>query len=58
MVDLMLRADRIEAFLCMCKRAIYHIFNPLPDKPILGSSDSTSNKDMMSKLWTYGDTVI
>ena len=32
--------------------------NPLPDMPILGYSNSTANKDMMSKIWTDGDTVI
>ena len=26
-------------------------FNPLPDKPILGSSKSEANKDMISKIW-------
>ena len=33
-------------------------FNPLPDMPVLGSSNSASNKDMMSNIWTNGDTVI
>ena len=32
--------------------------NLLPDMPILGSSNSAANKDMMSKIWTNGDTVI
>ena len=32
--------------------------NPLPDMPILGSTNSTANKDMMSKIWKNGDTVI
>ena len=31
--------------------------NPLPHMPILGSSNSTANKDMMSKIWTNGDTI-
>ena len=31
--------------------------NPLPDTPVLGSSNSAANKDM-SKIWTNGDTVI
>ena len=26
--------------------------------PILGYSDSAGNKDMMSKIWKNGDTVI
>ena len=34
------------------------MINPLPDRPILGSSNSTANKDMMSKILTNGDTVI
>ena len=32
--------------------------NPLPDMPILGSSSSVANKDMMSKIWTNGDSII
>ena len=34
------------------------MFNPLPFMPILGSSNSAANKDMMSKIWTNWDTVI
>ena len=33
-------------------------FNPLPDMPILGSSNSAANEDMMAKIWTGGDTII
>ena len=33
-------------------------FNPLPDIAIFGSSNSAKNKDMMSKIWTNGDTII
>ena len=29
-------------------------FNSLPDTPILGSSNSAANKDMMSNRWTKG----
>ena len=29
-------------------------FNPLPHMPILGSSNSAANKNMMSKIWTKG----
>ena len=32
--------------------------NPLPHMPILGSSNSAANKDMKSKIWTNGDTII
>ena len=29
-----------------------------PHMPILGSSNSAANKDMMPKIWTNGDTII
>ena len=29
----------------------------LPHTPSLGSSNSAANKDMMSKIWTNGDTI-
>ena len=32
--------------------------DPLPHMPILGSLNSAANKDMMSKIWTNGDTII
>ena len=32
------------------------VLYPLPDMPILGSSNSAANKDMMSNVWTNGDT--
>ena len=32
--------------------------NPLPNMKILGSSNSAAHKDMMSKIWTNGDTFI
>ena len=31
--------------------------NPLPHMPILGSSNSAANKDMMSRILTIGDTI-
>ena len=31
---------------------------PLPDMPILGSSNSAANKDMMSRIWTNWDAII
>ena len=37
---------------------IYILINPLPHMPILGSSNSATNKDKMSKIWTNGDTII
>ena len=33
-------------------------FNPLPHMPILRSSNLAAIKDMMSKKWTNGDTII
>ena len=36
--------ERVKA--CDCMRQAF--FNPLPDMPILGSSNSAANKDMMS----------
>ena len=35
---------------------IFFLINPLPDVPILGSSSSAANKDMVAKKWTYGNT--
>ena len=32
--------------------------NPLPYMPIIGSSTSEANKDMMAKIQTNGDTFI
>ena len=37
---------------------LYFFFNPLPDMPILHSSSSTANTDLMSKKWTNGETDI
>ena len=34
------------------------IVNTLPHMPILGSSSSAADVDMMSKIWTNGDTII
>ena len=37
---------------------MFEWFNPLPDMPNLESSSSIKDKDMMSKMWTNGHTVI
>ena len=37
---------------------LINCINPLPDMPILGSSSSAANKDMMAKIWTEWDTII
>ena len=31
--------------------------NSLLEMPILGSSNSAANKEMMSKIWTNGHTI-
>ena len=36
----------------------HYSVNALPDLPILGSSRSAADKDMMAKIWTNGDTII
>ena len=36
---------------------LYHSFNPVPDKAILGSSNSSANTGMMSKILTNWDTI-
>ena len=38
--------------------SVENMINPFPDTPILGSSNSMANKDMMSKIWTNGNTNI
>ena len=44
-------AEKLNLF---CRQQIY----PLSHIPILGSSNSGANKDIMSKIWTNGDTII
>ena len=34
------------------------VFNTLPPMRTLGFSNSAANKDMMSEIWTNGDTII
>ena len=49
--DLVKEADpTVECMFCM-------FFNPLPDMPILGFSNSAANKDKMSNIWTNGGTT-
>ena len=31
--------------------------NPVPDMPMLGSSNSAADKDVMSKIWTNGTVI-
>ena len=44
-----------DTFLLVFELKFVH---PLPDMPILGSSNSAANKDMMLKIQTNGDTII
>ena len=50
--------DRGKYMIIFNKVTLNETVNVLPDMPILGSSNSAANKDMMSKIWTNGDTVI
>ena len=43
---------------CLAALGFKELFNPLPDMPNLGSSNSAGNKDMMSKIWKNRDTII
>ena len=42
--------DKVQLFVLHV--LLYYFFNPLPHRPILGSSNSAVYKDMMSKKWT------
>ena len=52
--------------LCGKRRKIYAGIQPSSlqcdcveeDKPILGSSNTAANKDIMLKIWTNGNTII
>ena len=44
--------------ICMKSVLSNNLLNRLPHMPILGSSNATAKKDMMSKIWTNGDTTI
>ena len=39
-------------------RRTYISINPLPHMAILGSTNSAANRDMMSKIWINGETII
>ena len=41
-----------------CITGMYISINSLPHMPILGSSNSAANKDVMSKVLTNSDTTI
>ena len=41
----------------LTKSVLSPTINPLPDMPMLGSSNSAANKNMMSKILTTGDTT-
>ena len=36
----------------------FNNISPLPDMPIVDSSNLAAKKDMMSKIWTNGETII
>ena len=39
-------------------RIVWQRVNSLPNMPILRSTNSVANKDLMLKIWTNGDTII
>ena len=41
----------------LCFSQCIQTFNPLPHMPILDSSISAANKNIMSKIWTNEDTI-
>ena len=49
-----------RTFCLQCKplRQPLPSFNLLPHLPILGPPNSAANKDMMSKVWANGETII
>ena len=59
--DKNLDVTKLKAFtdnwLNVTKRMISVFNNPLPDMPILGSSNSAANEDVVSKLLTNVDTI-
>ena len=52
------RSDSILSNLIFLTLACKNHLNPLPDMPILSSSNSAAIKDMASKIWTNEDTII
>ena len=42
---------------CPTSCAARSLINPLPHMPVLGSSTSAANKDMMSKIWTNKESI-
>ena len=48
---------RVKTMSFFCKVFFAGGVNHLPRMPILNSSSSAANKDMMAKIWTNGDTI-
>ena len=51
-------SDISDEFESVLKTRSLGQINPLPYMPILGSSNSAANKDMMSKIWTNWVAII
>ena len=54
------RDESIQQWLCVLElwyQTKVFFLNSLSNMPILGSSNSAANKDMMAKIWTNGDTI-
>ena len=45
----------IQLLVCV---QVYRSINPLPHMAILGSTNSAADRDMMSKMWISGYTII
>ena len=48
--------DRVET-LFQKEKMVIMLINTLPRMPILGSSNTTANENMKSKVLTNGDTI-
>ena len=48
----------IQYEMLLVRLHVYRSVNPLPHMAILGSSNSAANRDMLSKIWINGDTLI
>ena len=48
----------IQYKMLLVRLHVYRSINPLLHMAILGSTNSAANRDMMSKIWINGDTII
>ena len=48
----------IQYKMLLVRLHVYRSINPLPHMAILGFTNSAAKRDMMSKIWMNGDTII